>query len=156
MLLTAVASPEEEDLLRRWLADDDEGWVRPSETRGALARKEAGARRRMKEEGVKPHEVSVAKVGPEIYDLLSRAAHHRRSGFPESSQVDQRLFAYGPHPAAAVRARNVDYAGQLIETALVVVIDSLDDIVGGGHVDGALAPMMERLARVRERFPLTR
>jgi hypothetical protein len=34
------------------------------------------------------------------------------------------------------------------------VIGGLNSIVGGGYVDDALAPMMERLQRVREEFPL--
>jgi hypothetical protein len=98
MLLTALASSSEDDLLRRWLADEE--WVRPSEAREAVVRKEARAHENMKAEGLEPPDESVKEAGRDIYDLLSRAAHHRRGGFPESRQTDLRVFAYGPHPSA--------------------------------------------------------
>jgi hypothetical protein len=148
MLLT------EDELLGRWLADEDKGWVRPKEARDAVVRKEARAWQRMKEEGVETPEASVEEVGREIYDQLSRPAHHRRFGFPESRQVDLRVFSYGPHPSAEVRARHVNYANKLIEVALVHVIGGLNQILGGGYTEDALAPMMERLERVRDEYPL--
>ena len=154
MLLTALASSSEDELLRRWLADEDKSWVRPKEARDAVVRLEARASKRMEEEGVETPEASVEEVGRGIYDLLSRPAHHRRSGFPESRQVDLRLFAYGPHPSAEVRARHVNYAGELIEVALVHVIAGLNQILGGGYMTGALAPMMDRLERVRDQYSL--
>jgi hypothetical protein len=154
MLLTAVASSEEDELLRRWLADEDSRWVRPKEARDAVVRKEARAWKRMEEEGVEIPEASIEEVGRDIYDLLSRPAHHRRFGFPESRQVDLRVFAYGPHPSAEVRARHVNYAGELIEVALVHVIGGLNQILGGGYTEDALSPMMERLKQVREQYPL--
>jgi hypothetical protein len=65
-----------------------------------------------------------------------------------------REFTYGPHPHAGVRAHHVAYAGELIETALLVVIDSLGDIIGREYVREAVPRMQARLERVREQFPL--
>jgi hypothetical protein len=154
MLLAALASSTEDELLRRWLVDDDKGWVRPKEARDAVVRKEARAWTRMEEEGVELPDESVEEAGRDIYDLLSRPAHHRRSGFPESRQVDLRVFAYGPHPSAEVRARQLSYASQFIEVALMVVIGGLNQLYGGGYTEDALTPMMERLETVREQHPL--
>jgi hypothetical protein len=106
------------------------------------------------EQGVEPVGRGVSELGSEIYDLLSQPAHHRREGFPETVSVDLREFTYGPHPNAEVRARQVDYASQLIETALIIVIDALADVVGRGFARDALGPMQQRPERVREVFPL--
>jgi hypothetical protein len=153
ILLGAVTSEHEEELLRRWLADEDGAWVRPGQARDAVERMEARQRERMREDGLELGR-GMAEGGDHIYDLLSKPAHHRRGGFPETSRVDLRVFTYGPHPNAEVRAHYVDYAGQLIEMALIFVIDGLAALVGRAYVGEALAPMQDRLERVRERFPL--
>jgi hypothetical protein len=142
---------QEEELLRRWLAGE---WVRPWQARETVARKEALAHERMRAAGIEPVGRGVAELGGEIYDLLSRPAHHRRGGFPETVSVDLREFTYGPHPNAEVRAHHVDHGGQLIETALITVIDALADVIGREFARDALGPMQQRLERVRERFPL--
>lgn len=80
-LLAAVTFHEEDEALRRWLAGD---WVRPREARAVAGRKQALALGRMKELRVEPVGGDVVELGAEIYDLLSKAAHHRRGGFPES------------------------------------------------------------------------
>jgi hypothetical protein len=152
ILLAAVAYHAEEELLRRWLADE---WVRPGQAREAVARKEALAQERMRKAGIEPEGRGVAELGGEIYDLLSRPAHHRRQGFPETIAVDLREFTYGPHPNAEVRARYVDYASELIETALIIVIDALAEVIGRGFARDALGPMQDRLNQIRETFPLS-
>jgi hypothetical protein len=37
---------------------------------------------------------------------------------------------------------------------LIIVIDSLGDVIGREYVKDALEPMQQRLERVREEFPL--
>jgi hypothetical protein len=150
-ILGAVAFHEEEDLLRRWLAGE---WIREREAREVVGRKEELGRARMREAGIEPEGRPVTETGGEIYDLLSRPAHNRRGGFPETVSVDLREFTYGPHPNAEVRAHHVEYASQLIETALLVVIDSFGDIIGRDYVREALPRLQTRLERVRREFPL--
>jgi len=150
-LLAAVAFHEEVDVLRQWLAGE---WIREREARTVVGRKEALARDRMREAGVEPEGRGAVEVGAEVYDLLSQPAHHRRFGFPETISVELREFTYGPHPSAEVRAHHVDYAGQLLETALLVVIDGLGDILGREYVRDTLPPMQARLEQAREQFPL--
>jgi hypothetical protein len=151
VLLGAVAFHEEEDAVRRWLEDE---WIRPKETRAVMGRKEQLAWQRMREAGIEPVGRGLSEAGGEIYDVLSRPAHHRRRGFPETVSVDLREFTYGPHPNARVRAQYVDYAGELIETALLAVIDSLGDVIGRDYVRDALPRMQGRLETVREQYPL--
>jgi hypothetical protein len=150
-LLFAVAFDQEEELLRRWLAGE---WIRPWEAREAVGRRETLARPRMEEAGIEPPPGSTTEVGAEVYDFLSQTAHHRREGLRGSIQVDLREFAYGPHPDAEVRAHHLAGAGHLVETALMIVIDSLGAIIGREYVRDALPPMKERLQRVRDQFPL--
>jgi hypothetical protein len=108
----------------------------------------------MREHGIEPVGRGVAELGGEIYDLLSQPAHHRRGGFPETVSVELREFTYGPHPNAEIRVHYVDYASELIETALIIVIDALADVIGREFASDALGPMQQRLERVREQFPL--
>jgi hypothetical protein len=151
VLLGAVAFHGEDAGLRRWLAGD---LIRERVAREVVGRKELLARERMEEAGVEFEGRGTAELGGEIYDLLSQPAHHRRGGFPETISVDLRELTYGPHPNAEVRAHHVSYASQLIETALLVVIDSLGDIIGRDYVRDALSPMQTRLEEIRAAFPL--
>jgi hypothetical protein len=152
ILLGALAFHEEEEVLLRWLADAD--GVRPREARAVMERMEALARERMAEDGVEPEGRGLTEMGGEIYDLLSQPAHHRRGGFPETVSVELREFTYGPHPNAEVRAHYVSYAGELIETALIVVVDSIGGIIGREYVRDVLPRIQESLEQVRERAPL--
>jgi hypothetical protein len=150
-LLGAVAFHAEEDLVRRWLAGE---WIRPRDARQAMGRKAALAEQRMKSAGLEPPERGPVETGAEIYDLLSQPAHNRRGGSPETISVPLREFVYGPHPNAERRAHHLAYAEQLIETALLIVIDSLSDIIGREYANNALPAMQQRLEQARERFPL--
>jgi hypothetical protein len=153
VLLGAVAFHGDEDAVRRWL-EDDVSWVRPQHARSVMQQKEELAHERMRAQGIEPEGQGLTELGGEIYDLLSRPAHHRRGGFPETTAPELREFVYGPHPNAEVRARHVSYAGELIETALIVVIDSLGDILGRDYAHDALPRMQQGLEAVRNRFPL--
>jgi hypothetical protein len=113
-LLAAITFHKEDETLRKWLSGE---WVRAWEARAVVGRKQELALERMAELGVEPVGGDVDELGREIYDLLSKAAHHRRIGFLESYSKDLRSFAYGPHPDAGVRADHVVYAGHLIEEA---------------------------------------
>lgn len=99
MLLTALASSSEDELLRRWLADDDKSWVRPKEARGAVVRKEARARKRMEEQGVETPEASVEEVGRDIYDLLSRPRTIDASASPSPARSTCVYSPTAPIPA---------------------------------------------------------
>jgi hypothetical protein len=48
--------------------------------------------------------MAIARAALQIYDVLSRVAHTRRSGTSDSLPVGLRTMATGPHPDPAVRA----------------------------------------------------
>lgn len=149
-LLGAVAFHGEEAILRRWLAGKH---VRPNKARAVMATKQALARKRMKERGIEP-DGDVVATGEWLYRHFSDSAHHRRGPITASIALERREFAYGPHPDAAVRGREVVHAGHMIETALMVVADALADVVGREGLAEVLAEQAAKLERVRKAHPL--
>jgi hypothetical protein len=135
---------------RRWLAGDD---VRPKKARAVMATRQALARERMKEQGVQVMGDVVA-TGEWLYKHFSDSAHHRRGAITASISLERREFAYGPHPDPAKRGCAVDHAGELIETALIVVIGSLAHIVGPDGLSDALAEQAAVLEQLRTTQPL--
>jgi hypothetical protein len=150
-LLAALAYYREEDDLRRWLRGE---WVRPAEARRVLERKQAYADERMREMGIEPEVGDLAELAREIYGYMSASAHHERRGFPESVSRPLRAFAYGPHPDPERRAAHLNYAGELLEEVVIVVGDSLQDLIRPGFYAEHVRPLQEAMARVREQHPL--
>lgn len=146
-----IAISFEDAVLRRWLSGDD---VRPRKARAVLARKQALAWKRMKAAGVEPGG-DVVSSGEWLYGYFSKAAHHRRGPNTTSISLGRREYAYGPHPDASVRAREVAHAGETIETALIAVTDSLASIVGRHDLAQVISNQAARLKRVRNENPLT-
>jgi hypothetical protein len=147
-LLTAIAF--DDDVLKRWLAGD---YVRPKTARGLVAKKQELAHQRMRAAGVEP-DGDVVASGEWLYDYFSKAAHHRRAPMTASVSLERREFAYGPHPDPVRRSVEIWHAGQTIETALIVVADSLAYIVGRGDLAEFLRAQADELESVRERYPL--
>jgi hypothetical protein len=147
-LLAAVAF---DDLIaRRWLAGED---VRPRKAHAVMAKKQLLARKRMKEARVE-ETGDVVKNGEWLYRYFSDSAHHRRGPITTSVSLERREFAYGPHPNPAKRGQEVEHAGQMIETALIVVADSLAYIVGREGLADVLAEQAAELDQVRTAHPI--
>jgi len=111
-LLTVLAGPGEEKLLRTWLEDNT--YISASKARAAEARIAKPALELLKKEGI----TSVgdqAALGQKGYDLLSKPAQNMRIGFAESIARGPRQFSYGPHPSPIQRAIHVGFGSQLIE-----------------------------------------
>jgi hypothetical protein len=146
-LLSALADEGEPELLRRWLADADDNWVRPSETRDAQERNRARVRTGMETAKVEARAAGDAHRVVEIeailrleamqegdhltlltrhiYDVLSRIAHTRRSGTTDAVAIELSKMATGPHPDPVIRADYVKYAGHMIEEVVLSVGDAL-------------------------------
>jgi hypothetical protein len=151
-LLSAAAFAEEEDIARRWLAGD---YVRPKEARDAMSRQAAYAQDLMRQAGVEPEAgTPIDELATQIYDVLSRPAHHRRGGFNESISRAMRLFVYGPHPNPQTRAVHVAYAGELLEEAVITVGGALGSIFGPSYFRDQVKPLVEGFEHVRNLMPL--
>ena len=175
-LVAALADDEESNLLRRWLTDADNKWVRPKETRSAQqrihgrfrsdlerARAEALAegdaeRTAMIEEALDrtptPEEEALSRAASQIYDVLSKAAHLRRSGTRDSTSRALRRMATGPHPDPAIRASYVDYGGRLVEEVLLTVGETLSRFYAPGWYMEQIKPLIDDLHRARESSPI--
>lgn len=175
-LLGALADHEEPDLLRRWLRDAGKQWVRPWETRAAqerlhdrirasmeAARDEAratGDSTRVGEieaalaAGQMAEGETITSAALQIYDVLSRVAHTRRSGSSDSLSVGLRTMATGPHPDPAIRASYVDYAGRIIEEMLLTVGEVLDRFYPEGWFMENVNPLIDDLHQLSRSSPI--
>lgn len=149
-LLGAVAFHGEQATVTRWLAGEA---VRPNKARAVMVKKQSLARTRMIEHGVKP-DGDIARSGEWLYRHFSDSAHHRRGPITTSIALLRRQFEYGPHGDPVVRAGEVVEVGHVIETALIVVLDALADIVGREGLSEVLGQQAADLERVRIDHPL--
>jgi len=147
-LLVAVAF--DDATARSWLAGK---YVPPKKARAVMEKKKALAHKRTKEAGVEPSRDVVA-TGKSLYRHYSASAHHRRGPITASISLERREFDYGPHPDPVKRGREVNVAGEMIETALIAVADSLSYIVGRYGLADVLAEQGAELERVRQAHPL--
>jgi hypothetical protein len=176
-LLSVLADEDEPTLLRRWLADEGQKWVRPRETREAQER----MRRRLRdtmvaakaaaeaageteqaaaiEEGLSQEwaqdDSPLLPAGRQLYDVLSRVAHSRRSGVRDAVSVELRQMATGPHPDPRIRAEYVFYGGMIVEEVALAVGDALGRFYGPGWFLTQVKPLIDTLTTLREMVPLT-
>ncbi len=175
-LLWVLADEDEPELLRRWLADEDNRWVRPWEARIAGDRqrervaerlpdalKEAEAHgdtesaaqlaeairtARLDEDGV------LAANSLQIYDVLSRIGHIRRSSMRDSLSTALRQMATGPHPDPLVRAEYVEWVSHIIEEVVLAVCDALGPFFPGGSAITLMRKLVGALDLARAEAPL--
>jgi hypothetical protein len=174
-LLNTLADPDEPDLLRRWLADD---WVRPKQTRAAGERMRDRLRKQMEAakaeaeaEGDHKRAAEIAGglrsdvmrpgdhlrgASEQIYDVLSKIEHTRRSGLGDAVSVERREMVTAPHPSPRVRADYVEYAGHVVEEVVRSVGDMLAHFFGPGWYGEQVVPLLRSLADVRAAAPLDR
>ncbi|MGH2893947.1 MAG: hypothetical protein ACRDPM_11890, partial [Solirubrobacteraceae bacterium] len=170
-LLGALGDHEEPDLLRRWLRDADKEWVRPWETRAAQERLHGRTRASLEAARDEAHATgdptrageieaalaaeemaegeTIASAALQIYDVLSRVAHTRRSGTSDSVSVGLRTMATGPHPDPAIRGSYVDYAGRIIEEVLLTVGEVLGRFYPDGWFTENMKPLIHDLHELR-------
>lgn len=110
-LLTVLAGPGEERLLRRWL---DDTYIGAAQARAAEARINRPTVQALKKQGTEL-KGDQQDLGSQVYNIMSKPAHNMRIGFAESRSVPTRRFSYGRHPDAGHRAVHVEYGGQLLE-----------------------------------------
>ena len=90
----------------------------------------------------------------QIYDVLSRIAHSRRSGVKDAVSAELRQMATGPHPDPGIRAEYVEYTGHIIEEVLLHVGDALGRFYGPGWFTTQVKPLIESIQKLRVMVPL--
>ena len=175
-LLSALADHGEPALLRQWLDDEGQKWVRPKQTRAAGERMRVRLRETMVaaqaaaeaagdvesvaeiEAGLQLEAMSddspMSEATRSIYDVLSRIAHTRRSGVRDAVAVPLRQMATGPHPDPLIRADYVFYAGQVVEEITLMVGSALGQFYGPGWFSTHVKPLVDRVALLRTTVPI--
>lgn len=153
LLVALSIAGEEEDALRRWLADE---YIKPATVRKILDRHQQRARAAAAAAGDEEEVGDVGVLSLDIYQRLSKSAHHRRRGFPESVAPALREFTYGPHPNAPIRADHVVFAGLLLEEVVIVVGGAFSRILGPGQgfLEAIVPPLIAAITLARQLFPL--
>jgi hypothetical protein len=176
-LLDAFTDDGDDSLLTRWLADEDQKWVRPKETRQAREDMISRLRVTMAEslqeaeaaddvERVAQLTEAIAgmdatpdghlwRMSLSIYDVLSRIGHTRRSGTRDSVSAPLRQMVTGPHPDPLIRGEYVEWSIALIEEVMLSVGDALGRFVGPSYFKEIVHPIISALHAVRAAHPLT-
>jgi hypothetical protein len=155
-VLGAVLDKDEEELLRLWLEDSGKNhYVRPKAARDAQARTEAKLVEALKALGSEPvSEGNLKEMNERMYDLLSRAAHNRRSACLESLWESGREMAYGWQPSVLHRAYYVGWAGQITVEVVHAVGDGFAAFFGKDFFLTEMQPLIDEIERVTREFPL--
>jgi len=146
-LLGAVADSEEEQIVRRWLADQQ---VKQSEVRAAEQREADRISKQMQEAGLEPLAHHVEELSRVIYRRMSKAAHHQRSVVDEAVDAEARTMIYGPDPRGERRLEFAVFAGSLLQEVLIKVGDALSLLWGPPFYRDHLTPMLERYQKMMD------
>lgn len=152
-LLDVFALAEGTDLLRKWLADDGNDWVRPGEVRKALAEFEDRLATKMTELGLPTLEKAQEK-SKSMYDLQSRAAHHRRKWTQDAVLPELRTMIQGPSHHWGRRAVTTAAMLAVVEESVMSVGDALSPFFPGGWYDEHIKPFLTTFETIRIAQPL--
>lgn len=175
-LLDAFTDDGDDSLLTRWLADEDQQWVRPKETRQAREDMVGRLRATMAEslqeaeaaddvERVAQLTTAIAemdatpkghlwRMSRSIYDV-SRIGHTRRAGTRDSVSAPLRQMVTGPHPDPLIRGEYVEWSSALVEEVMLSVGDALGRFFGPSYFKESVRPIISALQAVRAAHPLT-
>ncbi len=154
-LLDALGDPEDGDeLLRRWLEDDDKRYVRPWEAREAERRAAERLRIKMETAGATPIKGTV-DLSRDLYHHLSWFGHNRRRAVQDFVSEPQRTMIRGPHPDTRVVAVYIAWGGQVIEEVLLSVGESLARFWGTRYLRDHQIPLQQAIKAVRHDSPLS-
>ncbi len=100
------------------------------------------------------HVGAMADASRQIYDVLSRIGHTRRSGTRDALTVPLRRMVTGPHPDPMIRADYVLWSIHVIEEVLLLVGEVLSRFVEPDYFQQQIKPLIDALAAVRAAHPL--
>jgi hypothetical protein len=151
-LLEAFADPHEAALLRKWLADEGNDWVRPAEARAALARGEERLAESMRAQGSPPLR-KLTRLIRAMYAEQSQAAHHRRRWTQDEVLPDLRTMIRGRTNHWLRRAATTNAMLAVVEEGVQCVRDSLGRFYAGFYAE-YVQPLIANIAAVRGTHPL--
>jgi hypothetical protein len=124
-VLFAFGAPGADDVVRLWLDDEGRhGYVKQGVARAVEERYETTLAETMEQAGLS-RIASTKEKTETLYDLMSRAAHNRRSSCVDAVWKPGRQMAYGRSPSAILRAGYAAWAASMTTEVLNSVGDSL-------------------------------
>ena len=149
-LLDALGDPDEDALLRKWLAGK---YVRPTEVRKAEQRYEERLGAVMVAEG-KPELARTETVTRQIHKRLSEAAHHQRPAVQGDVAPLLRKMATGPDPTWERRATTTSVLLLLVGEAIDSVGGALERFHGAPWYAKNVKPYLASFEALKRQQPL--
>jgi hypothetical protein len=146
--------PQQEgtELLRKWLADEGDEWVRPGQVRAAQKRFAERLAEVVREAG--PELEMPAGLERQMYGEQSQAAHHRRKWTQDAVFPDQRTMLRGPTTDWARRAARTASMLVVVEEAVMAVGDALGEFMPPGWYIKNVVPFLQTFESLRVARPL--
>ena len=149
-LIEIFTVPEEEDLLRRWLAGE---WVRPGEVRAAEERFEQRLEEAMCAAGLPPLR-RTNELTRTVYSEHSEAAHHRRRWTQDAVISPLRTMIRGRTTHWLRRAGTTAALLPVVEECVMAIGSGLAVFYGPDWYERQVKPLLESFAAVGEAQPL--
>jgi hypothetical protein len=149
-LLSALGDPEEDALLRKWLAGE---YVSPSAVRAAEERYEQRLAAAMAAEG----RSELPRTGPitkKIYTKMSEAGHHQRPAVEGDVAPLLRTMVRGPDPTWERRAAAASVTLSFVGEAIDSVGDALARFHGRAWYDEHVRPFWASFEALARKQPL--
>jgi hypothetical protein len=150
-LLSALGDPEEEVLLRKWLAGD---YVSPGAVRAAEEHYEQRLGAAMATEG----RAELPRTGPvtkKIYTKMSEAGHHQRPAVEGDVAPPLRTMVRGPDPTWERRAAAASVMLSVVDEAIDSVGDTLAMFHGRAWYDQHVRPFWTSFEALTREQPLS-
>lgn len=145
--------PEGTELLRKWLADEGDEWVRPHEVRKAEADFEERLAAAMRQAGL-PELGRTREQTRVLYGHHSQAAHHRRKWTQDAVAPRLRTMLRGPTTVWERRAGTTAAMLGVVEEAVVSVGGALDVFMPPNWYVEKVKPFLVAFEALRETEPL--
>lgn len=154
-VLFAFGAPGADDVVRLWLDDEGRhGYVKQGMARAIEERYEIELAEAMEQAGLS-RIASTKEKTEELYDLMSRTAHNRRSSCVDAVSEPARRMAYGWNPSAIRRAGYTAWAASMTTDVLNSVGDALRALYSQPEfTTERIVPLVNGINAVREAAPL--
>ncbi len=154
-VLFAFSAPGADDVVRLWLDDEGRhGYVKQGMARAIEERYETELGEAMEQAGLS-RIASTKEKTETLYDLMSRAAHNRRSSCVDAVWEPGRLMAYGWNQSAVRCAGYATWAASMTTEVLNSVGDSLRALYSQPKFfDEHIVPLTKGIDAVRQSAPL--
>lgn len=152
-LADIFALPEGTDLVRKWLADEGNEWVRPGEVRAAESRFEDRLAQAMRDFGV-PELQRAREATRTLYGHQSQAAHHRRKWTQDAVAPQLRTMFRGPTTVWSRRAVTTAAMLGVVEEAVLSVGDTLAAFMPSSWYGQHITPFVATFEAHRATQPL--